>query len=293
MTHDAPVTVGVDGSECALVAAEWAARQAALIGRPLRAVHAFEWPMFNVRITPPPGAPAWAGLSNEARRIVREAVERAGAAAPGAAVDGEVVDGFRLPVLFREAARAHCVVVGTHGLGGVGALLVGSAGLELIAHGACPVVVVPDTPASAAGGPLVAAVDCSESSRGALDFALAQAKARGTGLRVVMAWRPSPVHAAVDPQQVPADQEPRVETAHARLRAFTEPARRRHPEVAVDEDVVQGGARRVLIAASAEAGLLVVGSRGYGGFHGLMVGSVSQGVVHQAKCPVAVVPPTG
>jgi nucleotide-binding universal stress UspA family protein len=66
---------------------------------------------------------------------------------------------------------------------------------------------------------------------------------------------------------------------------------KRHPEVAVLREVAQGGARAALLAAAHDAQLLVVGSRGQGGIKGMLLGSVSQAVLHHAPCPVAVVRP--
>lgn len=63
----------------------------------------------------------------------------------------------------------------------------------------------------------------------------------------------------------------------------------RGPGIAVEHRLVRGGAREALIEASRGAGLLIVGARGRGGFAGLLLGSVSQALLHHAHCPVAVV----
>ncbi|MYS44191.1 universal stress protein, partial [Streptomyces sp. SID5998] len=61
-----------------------------------------------------------------------------------------------------------------------------------------------------------------------------------------------------------------------------------YPQVPVDHVLVKGDAREALIEASGRAGLLVLGARGHGGFAGLLLGSVSQAVLHHATCPVTV-----
>lgn len=285
-----PVVVGVDGSEEALTAVEWAARQAHRLRRPLRVVHAFEWPLFHVRLGPPPGAPPWTGLTNAAQRIVSDAVERAQEAAPEAEVEGEYVEGLRRPVLLAETEHAHLIAVGSRGLGGVGALLIGSTGVELSARSACPVVVVPHPGDDSPRAGLVAAVDCSESSRLALEHALAEAAVRGVGLRVVLAWQGEGLRTAPGKGETPADHAATEEDARSRLAQFVAPHRERHPQVSIQEQVVRGSPRKTLVGETSGAELLVLGSRGLGEFRGLVMGSVSQAVLHQAGCPVAVVP---
>jgi nucleotide-binding universal stress UspA family protein len=73
------------------------------------------------------------------------------------------------------------------------------------------------------------------------------------------------------------------------LREAVERARSDHPAVKVETAVVEGRPARVLVEMSADADLLVVGSRGLGGFSELLLGSVSQQCVHHAHCPVTVV----
>lgn len=62
-----------------------------------------------------------------------------------------------------------------------------------------------------------------------------------------------------------------------------------HPDVELNTRLMSGQPARCLLLAAESAELLVVGSRGRGGFSGLLLGSVSQGVLHHAHCPVAIV----
>jgi nucleotide-binding universal stress UspA family protein len=253
--------VGVDGSEGALGAVESAATEARLFGCPLEVVHAFVWPELRV---PQVGGSDGPLLRQEAERIVAEAVERARRAAPDVAVTGRVETGAAAPVLIRSSLDAALVVVGDRGLGGFSGLLVGSVAVALVEHGRCPVLVVRGRPAPE--GPVVVGVDGSEAAAAATDLALAFAAAHGAALRVV----------TVSPS---GDGETDGALQHLDTHG-----------VAVERVVQDGDARRALIAASHEARLVVVGSRGRGGFAGLLLGSVSQAVLHHAACPVAVVP---
>ncbi|GBQ01357.1 universal stress protein UspA [Streptomyces spongiicola] len=285
-----PVVVGVDGSPSSLDAVSAAAREARLRGCGLKVVHAFVWPAMHVPLGPSPLGPADGGMRDMVGRLVAQAVERARSVAPEVEVGNAVVTGEALSVLEAESHTAPLVVVGSRGLGGFGALLLGSTAVHLAAHARCPVMVVrgrvDDT------RPVLLGADGSPSGRGAVEFAFEEAVLRGTGVVAVHAWTPWSV--AVTPPQdpsMPNALEPDVLAAgEERVLAETLAGRRDgHPDVAVEHSVVRGGAREALIEASRDAGLIVVGARGRGGFAGLLLGSVSQALLHHAHCPVAVV----
>ncbi|GIJ27078.1 universal stress protein [Micromonospora qiuiae] len=289
MTSDtaAPVVVGVDGSEIALQAVRAAAREAANRHRPLRIVHAFIWPLMRVPLGPAPGAPAGAGLRNQAQRYVDEAVAEAGEATPEVAVEGAVVEGAASGVLLAESRAAALVVLGSRGLGGFAGLLLGSAAVQVSAHADCPVLVVRGEPPT--NGPVVVGVDGSELSRQAVGFAFEEAARRDTELIAVHAWLyPTPAG--------PGDILPLVYD----LDAFQEQEERvlaesvaewsgRYPEVTVQQRLVRGSPGRALVEQSRTAQLVVVGARGRGPLGGLLLGSVSHAVLHHAESPVAIV----
>lgn len=256
------IVVGVDGSDCALRAVETAAAEAHVLGCRLEVVHAFVWPELPVPRGSLVGGSGGAGLRHEADRIVAEAVELARRAAPDVDVTGSVVTGAAAPVLLRAGVDAALVVVGDRGLGGFTGLLVGSVAVALVTHGRCPVLVLRGRPAPA--GPVVVGIDGSDGATAAAELALAYAAAHGATLRAVAVAR-SGVEDAVLPELDGRG-------------------------VAVERVVQQGDAREVLIAESRAARLVVVGSRGRGGFAGLLLGSVSQAVLQHAECPVAVLP---
>lgn len=139
-------------------------------------------------------------------------------------------------------------------------------------------------------GRVVVGVDGSESSTTALRWAADYAQATGKTLRVVLAWH-YPTAAAQPPAGVtPATVESEVETGRAEVidKAIAA-ALGDEPSVAIERQVAYGHPVEVLVAESAEADLLVVGSRGHGGFSGMMLGSVGMHCVTHAHCPVTVV----
>ncbi|MFG3699343.1 universal stress protein [Micromonospora sp. NPDC047620] len=283
----APVVVGVDGSAAALDAVRVAAREAAQRQRPLRVVHAFIWPLTRVPVDPVPGAPAGAGLRNQAERYVAEAIAEAGKAAPEVAVTGVVVDGAATPVLLDESRDAALVVLGHRGLGGFAGLLIGSVTVQVSAHALCPVLVVRGEPR--ADGPVVVGVDGSANSTEAVAFAFEEASHRGAPLIAVQAWLfPSPVGPGdilplVYDLDAYAAEEERVLAES--VAGFAE----RYPDVPVRHRLVRGSPARVLVDESEAAQLVVVGARGRGPLSGLLLGSVSHAVLHHAHSPVAIV----
>lgn len=282
------VVVGVDGSASSLAAVEAAAAEARLREATLKVVHAFVWPALHVPLGPSPLGPDDGGLRNEVETMVAQAVERARTVAPGIDVTSSVVSGEPLATLEVQSRSAELVVVGSRGLGGFVGLLVGSTAVHLAAHGRCPVMVVREEPRT--DGPVVLGVDGSLSAEAATDFAFAEADLRKAPLLALHAWTPwnAPLPApdegpyAAAPGALAQDEERLVSEAIAGHRE-------RFPDVPVTTEAVRGPTRETLIEASRSARLLVVGARGRGGFTGLLLGSVSQAMLHHAHCPVVVV----
>lgn len=262
MRSTEPIVAGVDGSEEALHALRWAIARAVRLGCGLRIVHAFPWPLVRTS-NKAHGAPVNAWLHAEAQRIVDEA--RA-LVPPGTDVDAEVRVGFALPILLEEAEKAESVLLGSRGLGGVGALLVGSTGVELAARALCPVIVLPYDGDSTRDRPdkVVIGDDGSANARPAVEFGLREAHELGVPATIVEALRHG---------DDPAD---------ATTRAVPDAA-------GVQRLTPYGHPAEELIDAAGTDGMIVVGSRGRGGFRGLLLGSTSQAVLHHARCAVAVV----
>ncbi|MQS37876.1 universal stress protein, partial [Streptomyces katsurahamanus] len=141
-------------------------------------------------------------------------------------------------------------------------------------------------------GPVLLAVDGSPQAEAAVGFAFAEASLRGAELVALHAWSgwtgrgdDDPGH----PQNLVDDAGRLGDTEERVLAEALAGWQAKYPDVTVRRDLVRKSARQALIEASEEAQLLVVGARGRGGFTGLLLGSVSQAVLHHAHCPVAVV----
>ena len=196
--------------------------------------------------------------------------------------------------LLTEAAApgAVAVVVGSRGLSGIAAAFVGSVGIELAARAPVPVIVLPRDHASAHGvrSRVIVGVDGSEPSRRALEFAFSQAEFADTDLVAVSAWQPLVAFAAATGPIPPElfDDATAAETARQALEEELTDLRLLRPNVRVHMRVVRAHPVVALLEEATPADLIVVGSRGRGGFRGLLLGSVSHSVLHGARGPVAI-----
>lgn len=141
---------------------------------------------------------------------------------------------------------------------------------------------------------IVVGIDSSEEARAALRWAVEEARLRNASLRVVHAWSLAPLAApsvgAVPASYLAAQDIEELEEANRELldSAVADVMNDDGP-VRVEKELVRGTPARALLEAAEDADLLVVGSRGHGGFAGLLLGSVSQQCAHHAKCPVVIV----
>jgi nucleotide-binding universal stress UspA family protein len=139
---------------------------------------------------------------------------------------------------------------------------------------------------------IVVGVDHSEGARAALRFALEEAKLRQATLRVVHAWQYGYIGATGLEGAYPALGGDIKELRDAAERDLDATLRESIPEtgtVEIERRVVEDRPAAALVDESRGADLLVVGSRGHGGFTGLLLGSVSQQCAHHAACPVVIV----
>jgi len=291
-----PIVVGYEGSAGAREALRWALDEAARAKVPVHLAYAFPpltagagiAPGIVPGIGPSTGSGTWSDdvARREIETVLRDAVTAAAATHPELTVHGEVLDGPATPVLRERSADASLMVLGSRGHGGFTGLLTGSTTVAVCAHAHCPVVVVrPPQPASAAGAaPIVVGVDGSECSLLALEFAIERAANRPAPVRVLRA--PVPPIGRRAPDRDPAEI---TRAEQARLDELLAGWRQRWPAVELTAEVVAGTPAEALVAASRTARLAVVGSRGLGGFRGLLLGSVSQQLMQHGECPVAVV----
>lgn len=280
-----PVVVGVDGSESALDAVRWAAREARRRGVGLRLVHVYEVPTGYPTgfVDPEVLSVALAGQGQswleQARQVAEETV-------PGLDAEKVEIMAGAVPALVTESRHAAVLVLGTRGLGGFSGLLIGSTAVALAIHAHCPVVV-----ARGAGedGPVVVGVDGTPTGEAAIAFAFAEASRRGTDLVAVHTWTDLVMEAALAGSAAALDFAPLEAQAEELLAERLAGWQEKYPDVSVTRHVSRERAVTALLRYAEGAQLVVVGSRGRGGFRGLLLGSTSQHLLHHAPCPVAVV----
>ncbi|MBT2381361.1 universal stress protein [Streptomyces sp. CB00316] len=281
-----PLVVGVDGSEASLRAVDWAADEAALRRAPLRIVYASLWERYE--------GPALAReIGSSSGRVAAEDILAAAALRAlrhHAELHVTTDDVLEEPehALVRESRDASALVVGTRGRSGLADLLLGSVSLTVAAQADCPVVVIRGNHGNRAvgRGQDHIVVGVADAPTAAVRFAYAEAKRRDVALEAVRAWR-CPMHETVDHPLLTGDPERVYEERAARE---LEQALADAPvEVRLRRRTVEGPARRVLLAASRDAGLLIVGRRRPGRL-GPHLGRVAHTVLHHSGCPVVVVP---
>lgn len=321
MTHHDVVLVGVDGSPPSLAALDWAAAYAKVHAKSLHLVCAYSVPSFTAAaLDGGYAALDDTAIAEGARAVLDEALARVSPL--GLTASSAVATGDAAAVLVELSRDADLVVVGTRGRGGFAERLLGTVSSALPAHAHCPTVVVPYrrhdrtgpgsrgmpaevpgvVPAEPPAEPgadavrptlpvhrIVVGVDGSEAAEVALARAVRETEAWGAELTAVtavpigtstsfLAWLPS----AIDHEAVLHD-------VGAGLDVVVDRALAEHPDVQVRRHVLDGTAAQLLTEFSEAVDLVVVGSRGRGGFAGLLLGSTSQAVLHHASCPVMVV----
>lgn len=284
------VVVAVDGTDTTRDAVEWASSEAAACGCPLRIVHAYRPPLPADFCGAVPSPESIVTLRREIDGLLAAEVARARSVASDAEVSATPVQGPPVRAVLGAAAGAALLVVGSRARPGPRGVLTRRLAVPVTAHAPCPVVVVrpdPDGHGHAASPPrVVVGVDDTVVGREAVGFALRAARQRGVPLVAVRTWspdRPADLEAASGP--------PSLAELHARrsLERVLDGWRGAFPDVPVRSVVTRAEPARALAAESRGAAMLVVGSRGRGRLAGAVLGSVSQAVLRDARCPLAVV----
>jgi nucleotide-binding universal stress UspA family protein len=313
--RNAGIVVGYDGSPESRLALSWAAATAKRRGSRLTLLH-------SVNLSFIPGFPAFdtsqvePELQDAAKRLVDDGAMRAGDALDASRIQTQYWLGSPAAQIVEASNDADLVVMGSRGRGRLTGGLLGSTSYAVAAHAHCPVVVVrpsheleeaPDTATGEvasindglpqvvrpdASHPVVIGFDGSEPAMRAVQAAADVAMEEGAQLRIA--------HVV----QVPSiDSWAYEETAHAgtvhahslrehaddALEAAVRLAKAKHPDLHVSTEVLYGNPARAIADLGSTAGLIVVGSRGRGGFRGLLLGSVSHNVIHKAECPVMII----
>jgi nucleotide-binding universal stress UspA family protein len=295
-TSDLPIVVGLDSSEHAAPALRWAADRAARTGSRVRLVHAAPSSAYLASATLGL-VPVWQDQAGEPDheahdRTLQQWLDReahALAQERGLTAEAHLAFGSPAAALVEESATAALVVVGSRGRGAFAGTMLGSTAQQVAGHAACPVVVVRQDPDPAVRGVAVG-VDESEASRRAVDAAFDEALARGVPLRLVHAWAPSYVGTmAASYEAFEAASTGEREAGEHLLAVTARDLHARAQELTIEQRLTRLPPGPALVEESATAELVVVGTRGRGGFAGLVLGSVSSAALHHATCPVMVV----
>lgn len=272
------VLVGYDGASDGDVALAWAAATVRHTEEPLRVVVVED-------VTVEDGSGLWTGdYWDDVEEGARAQLRVLGVTEPRV----DRVRGRPLEVLLGLASEVSLLVVGSRGHGRVGEMMLGSVSQHLAGHAACPVVVA--RPASRPdANRILVGMDGSGPAARALDLACRRAEATGEEVAAVSGMRVSRDVPVDQRGNVPEKMSAQILERERDLAGWVAPARAAHPTVTVTEEVVTLPPGKALIEGSADASLVVVGTRGRTAFTGIILGSTSHEVLHRAQCPVIVV----
>jgi nucleotide-binding universal stress UspA family protein len=282
------IVVGVDGSPASDVASCWAARDAAMRNIPLTVVSVVTTPTATYPPVPyPDSLGVW--LEDKGRKAAAHAVKIAEDAMPTdrkVVCKSEVVFSTPVQALVKMSDEAEMVVVGSSGKGMLARGVLGSVSSSVVQHANCPVAVVRDEDPlmpDPQHAPVLLGVDGSPASELATEIAFDEASRRGVDLIALHAWSDVPILElpGLDWEELLAEES---RSFAERLAGWHE----RYPDVTVQRMIVCDEPARQLVEKSESAQLVVVGSHGRGGLSRMMLGSVSNKVVHSVRMPVIV-----
>lgn len=278
------IIVGYDRSADARAAAAWALDEASRTGALVEFFYAYQWPTWAPAASMVPGPAVYP--DGETDRAIRgaldEAVIQARLTHPEVRTEISIVHANAALTLVDRSQEASLIVVGSQGHSGVTGLL-GSISIAVSAHAHCPVIVVKKRPVPDAR--VVAGVDDSAAAEHVLAFAVEQAVARDVPLTVIRAFPPVTgiwEDATLVNRTITAEERQPFDDLVAAWQA-------KYPALSITAKAEIDHPAGALIRAGKDAQLIVVGSRGRGALRGMLLGSVSQNLLHRSDCTVAIV----
>ncbi len=290
------LVVGVDGSLASRQATMWAAREAVRRRAALELVIGYQVSVGFAgpgRVIPPDFIHV---VETYAEEVISDCRNRIAGSFPELEVTTHVRPGHAAVVVCEAGRYALMTVVGSHGHSAVKEVLLGSVALKVAAGAGGPVVVVrgQEPTAGSEAGPVWVGIDGSAQSERAVAFAFEEASIRNAPLVAIHTWNDNSSENLFGHFEIERDAalfEEQRRLAAEQMSGWTQ----KYPDVAVRSLVLRGAPAATLLGHAqapvpgAEPALIVVGSRGRGGFAGLLLGSVSQALITHAHCPVAVV----
>ncbi|MGW6394965.1 universal stress protein [Streptomyces sp. NPDC055103] len=278
------IVVGLDGTEQATAAAEWAAEEALLRGTDVHLVHAKE-PVPESALS----LVEWESEEPWAREMMARTAGELRERHPGLRVTSQLLSSGPVPGLVAAAEDSDLLVLGSRALGSVAGYLLGSVGLTVAGVVERPVVLVRAVSGSTPREPVVVGADVRQPVDSVLGFAFEEAARRHTQVLVVYVQQ-LPLHAGMGPAMVPDFRLSMVPEIKRSVEDMLDPWRAKYPDVEAVARVAVGSAGLELVAAAREASLVVVGRRTRHATLGAHIGSVAHAVLHHSPVPVALVP---
>jgi nucleotide-binding universal stress UspA family protein len=253
---------GIDDSAFGLAAARLAAAEAVLHRRPLRL------------------------LSTDPAQTVSEIRD----SHPALVIECETVPGELADVLIERSRAAHLVVVAAHHDHFTSPQPADPIGAQVAAHAGCPVIIGPTGWAGMVGPVLLGADDEAEAPA-VIEYAFVEALVRGVTLRVVHVWAELPAAALSTVDPFAYDAAAAAQDADRLMAEALAGWSSRYPDVVVRRQAMHHpDVARAMLALSADAALMVVGTRHHAGLSGLLLGPVTGALIGRAHCPLAIVP---
>lgn len=283
------VVVGIDGSANSYLATEWAAKLAATTASKLTIV------MVAPEILVPRKSQVWKAMlepdyvqtqRDRFNARLNKAADGARKLYPGVEIETILLEGDVAGRLVEISGHCEAMVLGKRGAGQAGIFTLGGVADVVVANAKSIVVTIPHD-YICQDGPVVVGIDDDERAKSTVRYGFEQARRLQVPLVVTHAWYAPPA-ASEATMVVMVDADEINEEGHELIKGIVDSISPDFPEVQVHAKVVNSNPADALIAESKKASMIVVASRGRGGFTGLLLGSTSRRVVRMASCPTAV-----